>query len=163
MVHYVFAHHQNDKQIESGLLSHNTSLSYYDVVVANSGNDPHINRSSLLQSAVKIQNEEVQLIWLTDYSGTGDISGWEASEKTQLAGTGTMFLPVHYMVRGLGQWTKGFVVDGVINGEKHYCLPGPPDHMGLLMLRVMWALYEEWGGTRHTFDGEVTKDQDAAP
>lgn len=154
MVHYVFAHTQEDKHIESSLHYHTaTSMSYYDVVVANAGNPPYMNQSSLLQSAVKMQNEGVQLLWLSEYDGAGDIGDWNTSEKTRLADSGTMFLPVHYMVRGVEQWTKGFVDGGVMDGDPHYCLPGPPDQIGLLLLRILWALHDGWGGTRHV-DGK---------
>lgn len=155
MLHYFFAHTQEDKHIESSLHYHGTtSMSYYDVVIANAGNPPYLNRSSLLHSVLEMQNKGVQLIWLSEYDGAGDIGSWDTSEKIQLADAGTMFLPVHYMVRGVEQWTIGFVANGAMGGDPHYCLPGPPDQIGLLLLRILWALYDEWGGTRHDVAGD---------
>lgn len=140
LLHYHFAHKEEGKRIEDALRVHGTAYSDYDAIVANLGNEPRMETSELLRTAERLNTEGVPLFWLTAYEGEGDIRDWEDDEQERFTESGARFLPVHEMVESLGYLTKG-VVEGEVN--PHFCMPGPPNEIGVLLLKMAWALRGE--------------------
>ncbi|CAM9726063.1 unnamed protein product, partial [Pylaiella littoralis] len=82
------------------------------------------------------------LLWVSHYDGNGDVASWTSEEQAEFWNSGARFLPVHRMVEGLEYLTKG-VVEGETSGNPHFCMPGPPNEIGILVLRVAWSLHDE--------------------
>lgn len=153
-VHYYFAHADNNKDIRDALAFHDhLPLSYYDAVIANSGNTPTMSPDSVLSSAFELQQAAVSFFWLSSYDKTGDINGWEASNIASFHESGARYVDISAMTYGLRSMTKG-AIEGTTTsqsyddqfGDPHFCLPGPPDEMGLLLLKLVWAAHEETNG-----------------
>ncbi|CAN0217103.1 unnamed protein product [Ectocarpus sp. 6 AP-2014] len=141
IVHYYYAGGDPDKSIKDALLGHgNVSLSYYDAVAANHGNDPQMTVDNVCKAAFELQALSVPFFWLSTYSGQGSINTWNDMQKAQFTQSGARFVNVGHMVFGLSNLTKGVVEDLV---DPHFCLPGPPDELGFLFLKIIWALYHE--------------------
>ena len=136
-MHFHFAHKEEGKRIENGLRAHGTSFSDYDAIVANTGNEPRMETSELLRTAAKLQDEGIPLIWMSEYEGEGDIRDWTEEEREAFKSSGARFVPVHDMVESLSYLTKG-AVEGEFN--PHFCMPGPPNEIGILLLKIAWAL-----------------------
>ena len=137
--HYTFAHHQHNKGLEDALREHrNETLSSYDAVIMNQGNPPSMNSDVAVTTAVEVQNSGAQLVWLSTYEGGGHINLWPESQKVSFIESGAKFLDVHRMARGMKSWTKGKVEGGK---DSHFCLPGPPNEIAVLMLKLLWALH----------------------
>ena len=141
-MHYTFEHLQKNKTIDDARYGHgNKTLSYYDAVIANPGNGPRMAETSVLEMAEELQAAGVPLFWLSTYDGVGDIGLWSEERRERFTASGAHFVPIGDMARGMEGWTKGSVEGSY--SDDHYCLPGPPDEMALLMLKLMWAAYEE--------------------
>lgn len=97
--------------------------------------------TSVLEMAHELQATGVPLFWLSTYDGAGDIELWTEEYRESFIAAGAHFVPIGDMVRGLEAWTKGSVEGSGF--DKHYCLPGPPDEIAVLMLKLMWAAFEE--------------------
>ena len=137
VVHYHFAHREEGKQIEDALRVHGTKFSDYDAIFANPGNTPRLETSEVLRTATYVKGEGVPLFWLATYTGYGDIRDWTYEERRTFKRSGARFVPVHDMVESMSYLTKG-VVEGESNS--HFCMPGPPNEIGILLLKVAWAL-----------------------
>lgn len=125
-----------------GLHPHgNASLSDYDVVFANVGNGPPMTADSVCDAALQAQAAAVPFFFLSLYSGKGDIGEWDASQRTTFFESGARYVDVGDMVLGLDEFTRA-AVEGE-ESDNHFCLPGPPDEIGLLMLNLMWAVHRE--------------------
>ncbi|CAN0502780.1 unnamed protein product, partial [Scytosiphon promiscuus] len=57
--------------------------------------------------------------------------------------SGAIYVDIYSMVKGMEAWTKG-AVEGEL--DPHYCLPGLPDELAVLLLKIVWAVYEEEKG-----------------
>lgn len=151
IVHYYFSGSDKNKSIADALSHHNNaSWSDYDAVFANGGNTPMMQPESVLTSAFELQNASVPFFWLSAYDGYGDISRWEESNVLLFHESGARFVDVGTMARGLRSLTKGAIEEHSTSdifqkrfGDVHFCLPGPPDEMGLLLLKLVWAAYQE--------------------
>lgn len=91
--------------------------------------------------AFELQAAAVPFFFLSLYSGKGDIGDWDVSQRTTFFESGARYVNVGDMVLGLDEFTKA-AVEGEEN-DNHYCLPGPPDEIGVLILNLMWAVYRE--------------------
>lgn len=136
-LHYFFAHTEEDKAVEDALEAHGTDYGDYDAVFANAGNDPRLEPLMMISAASKFGAHGVPFFFQSVYQGEGDIRDLTPEQKRHFDETGAFFIPVSEMVKNLQRFTKGFVED---EWNPHYCLPGPPDEIGLLMLRLVWAL-----------------------
>ena len=136
-LHYHFAHKEEGKRIEDGLRAHGTQFSDYDAIVANPGNDPRLETNEFLRTAGSLKDEGIPLFWLSSYDGEGNVGDWTHAERRQFERSGARFIPVHNMVESLSYLTKG-AVEGEFN--PHFCMPGPPNEIGILLLKVAWAL-----------------------
>ena len=151
-IHYHFAHTEMSKRIEDGIRVHETGFGDYDAVVANSGNKPPMEPEELLRVANELKEEGVPLIWLSTYEGNGAVDQWSDEQRVEFEESGAKFVPIHRMVESLTYLTKG-----VIEGEHnpHFCMPGPPNEIGILLLQTAWAIRAESemggrvGGRRH--------------
>lgn len=137
MIHYHFAHKEDGKRIEDALRVHDTKFSDYDAIVANTGNEPRMETSEVVRVAAMLKDEGIPLFWMSTYLGEGDIRDWTEEEREAFKSSGARFVPVHDMVESLSYLTKG-AVEGEFN--PHFCMPGPPNEIGILMLKIAWAL-----------------------
>lgn len=151
VIHYYFSGGDVNKSIGDALSYHNSaSWSDYDAVFANSGNPPVMLGEAVLTSAFELRNASVPFFWLSAYDGVGDINGWEASDALRFHESGARYVDISTMARGLRSMTKGAIEEHSKSesfsnrfGDPHFCLPGPPDEMALLLLKLMWALHLE--------------------
>lgn len=158
IVHYYFSHRDENKRVWDALGIHNKVpyWSHYDAVFANSGNEPYMSEESILTSAFELQHAAVPFFWLSQYDGVGDINGWGASNVSRFHESGARYVDIRSMTHGLRSFTKGAVESVEKNkenvgdtfglhdgGDPHFCLPGPPDEMALLLLKLMWAVHQD--------------------
>lgn len=118
-------------------------FSDYDAVVANNGNNPHMTPKSLLESAFQLQDAGTQLFWLTTYEGHGDIKHWSSDARNRFTESGAKFVRISEMARGVSSWRKGPRQPQIKVNDGHFCMPGPPNEMALLLLQLMWAVHRE--------------------
>lgn len=150
-VHYYFSGVEANKTIADALRYHNNATwCDYDAVFANGGNTPKMPPESVLTAAFELQNASVPFFWLSEYDGYGDISRWEESNVLLFHESGARFVDIGTMARGLRSLTKGGIEEHSTSnsfqkkfGDPHFCLPGPPDEMGLLLLKLVWAVHQE--------------------
>ena len=139
-VHFTFSDRNRGKRLKHEQIEHgNEPLSSYDAVIMNSGNPPRMKSSVALAGAIEVQNAGAQFVWLSEYGrGTG-IDSWPEDEREAFYESGAKFLDVNRMVTGLKYLTKG-KVEG--SGDPHFCMPGPPNEIAILVLQLMWAVHE---------------------
>ncbi|CAN0117785.1 unnamed protein product, partial [Hapterophycus canaliculatus] len=106
VLHYHFAHVEDNKQVEDALRVHGTEFSDYDAVVANPGNKPNMEVSELLRVANVLKDEGIPLFWMSAYEGGGDVGTWLPEEQEAFRVSGARFIPVHRMVQSLKYLTK---------------------------------------------------------
>lgn len=81
--------------------------------------------------------------WLSTYEGRGHPKGWNSRQReTDFPESGAKFVHVGGMAQGLHRFTREFV-QKTGYPDPHFCMPGPPDEIGLLLLKLMWALHVE--------------------
>lgn len=140
-LHYVFANTEASKSLSDALPHHgNVSWSWYDAVFANEGNPPTLSPESVLATLAELQEVSVPFFWLNTYEGGGDVSKWENSQRSRFQDCGAKHVKIDAMTLGMKTLTKGAVED---SPDPHFCLPGPPDEMALLLVKMMWALHFE--------------------
>lgn len=139
-IDYYFAHRTENKTIAHALEPHGTEFKDYTIVIANAGNPPSLRTPALLESAGEIAEAGVPFMWLSTYDGVGNVQLFSQEDRDLLHSLGVKFLPVHSMVEGLDYLTRGFI-EGETN--HHYCMPGPPNEIALLLLRMMWSLWSQ--------------------
>lgn len=139
-VHFYFAHRTENKTIEHALEAHNTKFEDYNLIFANQGNPPSMRSGPMLESARNIAAAGVPLIWLSTYDGGGDIRHFGTEDRQAFDAMGIKFLPVHNIVESLTNLTIGVVEH---KNNSHFCMPGPPNEIGLLMLRIVWSHWLE--------------------
>ena len=143
ILHFYFAHMEKNKSIERALRSHdNVPWSYYDAVFANSGNPPRLSEESVLATAFELQNASVPFFFLSSYAKDDKaVSEWEEHNRVLFHASGARYVDIRIMTHGLTSLTRGAVEPPKRDG--HFCLPGPPDQIGLLLLKIMWAVHQE--------------------
>eukprot|EP00903_Cladosiphon_okamuranus_P014839 g13740.t1 len=139
VLHYHFAHREDDKSIDDALKIHGTELWDYDAVFANPGNRPRMQEQKVLREAGALKEAGVPFFWLSAYDGHGDVLGWSSEGQEEFRDSGARFVPIHRMVESLTYLTRGVVEK---EGNHHFCLPGPPTEIGILLLRIAWALHD---------------------
>ena len=141
ILHYHYSGNNENKHVREALRFHgNVSWSYYDAIFANSGNHPAMSEESAVQSAIEIQDAGVSFFWLSNYDGVGAMSEWKESNRLRFHESGARYVDISAMTSGLDALTKAKVEH--LEHDPHFCLPGPPDEMGLLLLKIMWAVHE---------------------
>lgn len=138
-VHYWFANTESNKTVEHAFEKFGVSVSDYDVVVANSGNKPPMETENVIASAQHFHRVGVEFLWLTTYDGVGDVRDWELDDQEAFVAAKGNLVPVHDMMESMGNFTRGAAKR---SEDEHFCLPGPPDELGLLVLQLIWALVE---------------------
>lgn len=145
VVHFFFSHDEGNKSVEDAVRHHGTvSFAFYDVIIANPGNPPRLTPTRVLDAAIKAQAVGVPFFWLSYFhfeapmSAPGNIDGWTSSNRAAFKQSGAKFVPVGDMTQGLEHLTAGAVENHP--NDPHFCLPGPPNEMGLFMLKMIWAL-----------------------
>lgn len=136
-LHYWFADQERNKSVEDALESFDKPATHYDAIVANAGNEPVMDTEHVVSAAEFFHQAGVPFLWLTTYDGVGDIRSWDAEDRQAFEAANGKHIPVHEMMESMGIFTRG-VVETM--NDDHFCLPGPPDELGLLILQVIWAL-----------------------
>eukprot|EP00903_Cladosiphon_okamuranus_P011189 g10558.t1 len=145
ILHYYFANMEADKSLSDSLPPHgNVTWSWYDAVFANQGNGPPLSPDAILAGAAELHEALVPFFWLNTYwaQGDGDVGAWEGSRKSQFQATGAKHVRIDAMTKGMFNLTKQAVESNFPN-DPHFCLPGPPDEMALLLMKIMWAIHFE--------------------
>lgn len=137
-VHYFFAHREFNKSLEDSLHFFGTSYDEYDAIFANVGNSPIMHTPRVLKVARQLDQIGIPLLWLSTYDGEGDVRAWSSEDRLAFSTAGARYIPVHDMISTLSRFTMGVVEGG---NDDHFCLPGPPNELGLLALRLIWALH----------------------
>ena len=137
VVHYSFAHTQENKGLEQAQHGRGMDAVTYDAVFMNAGNDPPLNAERAVELAFEVQASGSQLVWLSTYNGVGSISEWTRDQQVRFFETGALYIDVQCMMQGMEAYTVGAVEGG---GDSHYCLPGPPNEIALLLLKIMWTI-----------------------
>ncbi|CAN0198178.1 unnamed protein product [Scytosiphon promiscuus] len=150
VLHYQFAGGQQNKRVSAALPHFNVSaFSYYDAVIANYGNPPSLEPPEVLAAAAELKDASVPFFWLSTYEGLngegGDVDGWALDDRVRMDSLGVKYVRVGVMALGLDHLRKKNVQPEV-GGDPHFCLPGPPNEMALLLLKLVWASYFEHGG-----------------
>ena len=117
-----------------------TSAADYDFAVFNAGNIPIMSAEDTISSAQRIHQARGSFVWLTTYDGQGDGRSWSSAQKEAFVSANARYIAVHSMMETMLNFTRG-AAEGV--NDAHFCLPGPPDELGLLLLRVIWSLSSE--------------------
>ena len=140
-MHFQFSHNQKTKGLDDARLKHRMEdLSSYDAVFINQGNKPTIDAEQAIEIALVVQAAETQVFWLSTYDASSRISKWSKDQRARFYKSGALHVDIECMARGMKTWTKGSVED--VN-DGHFCMPGPPDEMALLLLKIIWAMFEE--------------------
>lgn len=143
MLHYKFSNAAEPKDLDNARMEHGMDpLSSYDVVFMNAGNRPSISTQNTIKAAIEVQAAGTPFFWLSTYDGVGDISQWNMDERTRFFATRARFVDIQCMMRGMQSWTKGAVEGG---NDPHFCLPGPPNEIAALLVKIVWAVLREKG------------------
>lgn len=140
-LHYFMAATEENKSLSDSLPPHgNVSWSWYDAVFANQGNHPPLSPKAVVKASSELKEASVPFFWLNTYEGGGDPSKWEYRHMSSFQDSGARSVKIDSMTHGMTALTKGEVED---TDDPHFCLPGPPDEMSLLLVKIMWAVYFE--------------------
>lgn len=146
-MNYVFSDVGTKKHIENALHLHDDEwFTSYDMVIANNGNQPYMEPTAVIETALRLQGAQVPFFWLSTYSGKGAISDWSEKERAMFAHSGANFVPVGDMMRGMDRLKRGRVERKLHKNDPHFCMPGPPNELGILLVKMMWALHAEGVG-----------------
>lgn len=118
--------------------------SSYDAMFMNAGNAITLTAEEAIKLAIHIQGAGTPFFWLSTYDGVGSFSDWSLDQRTRFLASGARYIDIQSMVRGMEAWTRG-VVEGI--HDPHFCLPGPPNEIAVLLLKIIWAVYEDDKGT----------------
>lgn len=141
IVHFYFANVEGNKSPSDSLAAHGSvPWSWYDAVVANQGNPPALTPDDVLATATELQELSVPFFWLNTYEGRGEVGSWGESQRSRFQELGAKHVKIDAMVLGMRNMTKGAVEH---SPDPHFCLPGPPDEMSLLLAKMLWAVYFE--------------------
>ena len=141
LVHFQFSGTEDTKGLTAARNRHGMDdISSFDAVFVNPGNDPPIGAEKAIKIALEVQAAGTQLFWLSTYRESGEISKWSKDQRGRFNECGPLYVDTSCMARGMNSWTKGDV-EGV--ADRHFCMPGPPNEIALLLLRMVWAMFEE--------------------
>lgn len=141
VLHYVFAPNEKANWLNDALALHGgIPLWQYDAVFANEGNYPTMEVEWTLDAAILMQHVGVPFFWLSTYNGRGAVTKWELTQRERFKKSGATFVDIERMASDVVNLTKGEVEH--LRADPHFCMPGPPDEIGLLLLRIIWALHE---------------------
>lgn len=141
-IRYWFANQEGNKSVDHAFTEFGTSVSDYDIIVANAGNDPTMPSDRVVSAARHFHDAGVPFLWLTTFDGGGDVREWNTEDQKAFLDAGGKHIPVHDMMASMVPFTRGVAED---REDNHFCLPGPPDELGRLILQLIWALYEDSG------------------
>lgn len=140
-MHFTFSHREDTKDLAVARDTHGMEdLSSYDAVFMNPGNHPAIGAEKAVEIALEVQTAGTQAFWLSTYSGDGQISNWSEDQRARFYGSGAHYVDIECMAKEMEPWTKGGVGGG---DDAHFCMPGPANEMALLLLKLVWAVFEE--------------------
>lgn len=137
VIHYFFAAENVNKSIDIAFSQFGTSPEDYDFAVFNAGNIPVMPADEAVASAQRIHQAKGSFVWLATYDGEGDVRSWSPEQQQAFLATDAKFIAVNSMMKSVVDFTRG-AAEGISDG--HFCLPGPPDELGLLLRQVIWAL-----------------------
>ena len=140
VVHYKFSDHQKKNLYDATKDHGKDQLSSYDAVFMNPGNDTPMTPEDAIGSATKVQAAGTPFFWLSTFIGVGSMTDWSDDQRSRFFASGARYLDIESMAQGMIAWNRG-AIEGVT--DSHFCLPGPPNEMALLVLKIIWAVNEE--------------------
>ena len=112
-----------------------------DIFFINSGNMPTIGVEEILKIAEEIHSSGAKLFFLSNYY-YNPFTFWTNENKKKLEEYNATYLNITCITNGIYDWRKGEVEGGEPDG--HFCLPGPPNEIAFLILRLIWAQKNEF-------------------
>ncbi|CAM9862282.1 unnamed protein product [Discosporangium mesarthrocarpum] len=141
-IKYIFADNERAKSIgKYAEVAFGMKPSDFDVVVANPGNMPYMTRESLVSTARALNGTGTALFWMSTYDGT---YLWEDQQESPLKGLDVVQFDTHNIVSSQTSYQVQNVEMGHVN-DPHFCLPGPPLELGVLLLDLIWARTHQQG------------------
>lgn len=141
--HYQYAQDDNvgvQKSVDDRIGYFSVDPENIDVIVANHCNGRPLTYASLLTTAQRFAGSETLIIWLTAYDGVGKFS----EEKMEtLRALGVVQVDLSVMMSDPRLIELSCLAVQKIPRDSHYCLPGPPDEISILILRIIWAHFQE--------------------
>ncbi|CAM9543448.1 unnamed protein product [Discosporangium mesarthrocarpum] len=131
---YAFENREGNKSIEKYAALFGMKPSDFDAVITNKGNAPPMTQDALVASARALNAAGVPLFWLTTFE---EGVNWEI-EQSPFKGIDVVPFDTKNMVSGQRDLKVG-IVEKDRSGDPHFCLPGPPSEIGILVLRMVWA------------------------
>lgn len=140
-------HYQYSSNVDAGVYKNidrqieilNLDPGSIDVVVANCGNGTPLTYESLLSTAQGFSGSGTLIIWLTTYTGSGKFN---EDEMHTLEALGVVQVDLGVMLSDRrAEELRVATVEEKPDG--HYCLPGPPDEVSILILQIIWAYFHE--------------------
>lgn len=142
-MHYYFAHQQLNKSVSDALELFGTAASDYEMVFVNSGNNPPMTTERVIETARLLNDLGVPFIWMTTFDGGNtDVFNWDEASRNAFFEANGRQMSINRMV----ETTQQYRMDAVEkNNDPHFCLPGPPNEMARLLLKIAWAIVIESG------------------
>lgn len=113
-----------------------------DIFVINNGNMPKMGQEEILETAKEIKHSGGKLFFLSSYYyNTSHLDFWTKENKKKLKEYDVTYLDVTCMTNGIHDWRKSEIEGG--EKDTHFCLPGPPNEIAFLLLRLIWAYTTE--------------------
>lgn len=139
-VHYRFSDQTVlHKNIDTEIAYMGLDSANVDVVISNAGNGENMPFWSLRKAAKGMLGSGKLILWLsTFYNGRGIYTG---SQSKTLADLGVVQFDLSMMMRTSLQPIRELSCHVVESrqDDTHYCMPGPPDELGILLARIVWA------------------------
>ncbi|CAM9315731.1 unnamed protein product [Sphacelaria rigidula] len=139
-IHYKFSdEHIMSKNILREIASMGLDLVDVDVVFSNGGNGKEMSFKDLHESARALKESETLLVWLSKFYNRNTI--YTGPRGKALRDIDVIQFDMSTMMRTHLKPVKEFshrFVEGRA-GDTHYCMPGPPDELGILFARIVWA------------------------
>lgn len=139
-VKFIVSHTESNKGYDK-LISQVRVIREGDIFFMNSGNMPYISVEEVLKIAKEINYYGAKLFFLSNYY-YNPLVFWTNDNKKKLEEYNVTYLNITCMTNGIYDWRKSEVEGGELDG--HFCLPGPPNEMAFLILRLIWAQMNEF-------------------
>lgn len=128
-----------NKQIEREMRSMGLDPTDVDVIISNSGNGEKMTFESLRTTAQNFRGSGKLILWLSNYFHVTSL--FEGQQARTLADLGVVQFDMSKVMRHTLHPNEKSYCQVVENRQldTHYCMPGPPDELGILLARMVWA------------------------
>lgn len=94
----------------------------------------------MIDTAFELKEQSVPFFWLNGYGGGGDIGSMKNKQRSMFVHSGAKHIKIDDMTLGMNYLRKR-EVEGI--NDTHFCLPGLPNEISLLLIKIIWAEYYE--------------------